>query len=144
MTYKPYIVTFACVFIGMSIVLGIIRLVFPNFSITGVSVTIPFFSALVAAEKFVKLQRRIPNETEKLALTHKSFIVVLIYNFVIAAIGYLLWMQISVSKSLPFGLTILIVMIVFLGMQYLMMRWAYGGLIAKRAPKILARLDTKS
>ena len=133
-----YLLMFVLCFIGVTILISIIGSFFST-SMTGMIAIIPFVSAMTAGGRFLKVENRLPTVVERKKLTNGSFFIVIGINLLILALVSLNGLFGVVSGSSNASTVMMIVggllLFIFL-IIYLMIRWAYGGLLTKQASKM--------
>ena len=136
-----YLVIFVLGYIGISILVGLIGLLFST-SMSAMTVLVPFLAASFAGERFLKIEKRLPSDTERSMLTNASFLIFAGINILLIGLAALLGVF---GETKGLGSTIFIIIggfLVFIFLiAYLMIRWAYGSLLNKRADKF-AKNDT--
>lgn len=135
-----YHVIFTSALIGLTVILGVINSFLDSGGLTGVSAVTPFLAATFAAHSFLNRERKIPNAAEKNKLILTQLFIFLALNALILA---LVFFSGVLGEILPDGtggstlLTIIGVVFAILALiNYFLMRWAYGGLLRKRAEKL--------
>ena len=127
-----YHVTFGISLIVIMIILAIVGMVLRSGSTVGVSSVSPFLAATVVAGRFLKRERRIPTPTEKNKLVWGGMLIFFMFNAILLAI--------LLYGIGPEGSMLLIIIGLFFAatalLNFFLMRWAYGGLLAKRAKKL--------
>lgn len=104
---------------------------------TGVSLITPFFAAMIAGEQFLLKEKKVPNGEEKRSLVLGGLGIFLMINalfLLLAAFGDIAERAGVTSKD--FMLIFAGMMIFALIINYFLMRWAYGGMLKKRAEKL--------
>ncbi len=143
---RHYYIVFGAIYIGLTLFLSVLNM-FLKLPMAGMSIVVPCLSAWLTAMRFVKLERRAPNEAEHKALTFGSFGIFLLLN-VILTVGAVLVLGsqgVSVSELSSLmggGLALIIIAVVVLVMFlsiFFGIWWAYGRSIRKLAPKIIER-----
>lgn len=115
--------------------MAILKTVFGESGLTGVSVLAPFLATLFTGEHFLKRERRCPNGTERTELVWGGIIIFFCFNL----LGFVVFWTVggrlpnNTSAVLIFGISNSVVVAVI---NYFMMCWAYGGLLDKRAKKL--------
>ena len=133
-----YTVYYGLIYVGITILFAIIAS-FISSAGSSATVLVPFISAMVVGQIFVKSEKRAPNNQERNKLTGLSFAVFIVINagllFLASAVGVFGGAGVEMSSTI---LGILAVVFIGLGLVvFFMMRWAYGGLARKYAVKLL-------
>ena len=110
-------------------------------SVTGLTLITPFIAAVVASDRFVGVERRAPSEDERKRLTFGNLGIFLLFNALLllglVSSGGLQVMlaelDVPVSTFMIIFMSILTAAMV---LNYLLIRWAYGGLSHKRADRL--------
>ena len=134
-----YTVYFGLVYVGLTILFGIIAS-FISSAGSSATVIVPFISAMVVGQIFVKSEKRAPNNQERNRLTGLSFAVFIVINAALLGLAKALGVFGGLFSGGESGtlLSIFAVLVVVLGLiVFFMMRWAYGGLAQKHAVKLL-------
>lgn len=135
-----YYLIFGAVYIGIAILYAIVQMVL-KVNMGGLGIVIPFLSAMITAQRFVKIEQRAPSDDERNQLALISLAIFVIINI---AVGFLAFGAMPADMKTLFtdskALGLMAAFIVFaLGIAYFMMRWAYGGLIRKQVDQLLKK-----
>lgn len=132
-----YIGVFVLFFFGVSFLLGIIQYVF-DFRVSGMSAAIPMLSAMMAGTSFLKHENRMLRRGERSQLTNLSFLVTVLINVFVIWLAYATGalaelmpgdkVDFNKVKGLIIGVTILVVILIYIGI-----RLGYGSLLKGQA-----------
>ena len=147
-TNKPmghYLFIFGAAYIGITILMSVIG-AFISSNMTAMTILAPFFSAIFAGERFLKVEQRLPSTDERHKLTNSSFLIFAVINLVLIGLAALVGAFGDAGESLSGGTLVMIfggVFAVMLLIVYFMIRWAYcGRALDKRAEKLIKQDTT--
>ncbi|MEO0412923.1 MAG: ABZJ_00895 family protein [Pseudomonadota bacterium] len=118
---------------------------FDGLSLNGVSFVIPFIAATFTAGQFLKKAERLPTQAEKESAVRAQFWgwAALSLGLAIVGLAIIAWLDAAVLSFLAdplfAGITALVLAVLF-GLQWLMIRYAWGGQMRRMAKKM--KLDT--
>ena len=126
--------------VGFTAILAFLNM-YLDISASGPSLITPFIAAMFASDRFVTSERRAPSEDERKRLTFGNLGIFLLFNALLllglVSSGGLQVMlaelDVPVSTFMIIFMSILTAAMV---LNYLLIRWAYGGLSHKRADRL--------
>ena len=131
-----YFAWFAFGLLAFYILMAVLRQ-FLSSNLIGVSLIGPFFVSSGLAERFLSKEKRVPTNEERRSLVMGGLGIFLFINtgllLLAFAGGALSDIGVDLNTLLAISLSVLMSALV---LNYLLMRWAYGGLLRKRAKKL--------
>ncbi|MEM8799965.1 MAG: ABZJ_00895 family protein [Pseudomonadota bacterium] len=132
-------------FVGVALVAQIAIVIIGFFvpsttSLGGVSFIVPFLAALFTSGQFLKKESRLPTEEEKKAAVKTQLVAWIVFSIVLAIFSIAAIVpgatgdEQSLLSPLVWGI-VAIFLAVVLVLQWLMIRWAWGGQMRKMAKK---------
>ena len=126
--------------VAATVLIGCVRAYF-NVSVTGVLLITPFLAATVASDRFVIREQRVPSEDERKRLTFGHLAIFILINALVL-LGFVSGGGLDIVLS-QMNATIETFMAIFMSflmaalvLNYLLIRWSYGGIARKRAQKL--------
>lgn len=131
---------FTAALVAAMILLAIIRVMF-NFNASGVGLITPFIAATIASDRFVQRERRAPTEDERKRLTFGNLGIFLSINaLVLLGLVTSGGLQVLLAETkVPMNTFMILFMSILAAamvMNFLLIRWVYGGIAKKRAAKL--------
>lgn len=116
-------------------------------NLNGFAIIAPFFAGLIVVDRFISRERRAPSSQEQHQLTMGGLGIALFANalFVLAFATSGGVDQLSEQLKVPVQTLMIIffsILAASLVLNYLLLRWAYGGIARKRAEKLGLSLPT--
>jgi len=135
-----YHLWFVAGLIGIIVLFAVVRAAF-NISLSGPSAISPFLAAMVASDRFVAREQRVPSDEERKRLTAGNLGIFILINALIllglvAGGGLEIIVEEIGGTANSFVAIFLSLFAAMIVLNYLLIRWAYGGLARKRAEKL--------
>lgn len=141
MTRKSIFWQFIAVGILAQIALFILGAFFPNMTLSGVSFVIPFIAATFTAGQFLKKANRMPTPAEKVGAVKDQFWGWVALSLLLAIVGVAIIASLDVSvlaflADPVFAGVMAVILAGLFGLQWLMIRYAWGGQMRRMAKKM--------
>lgn len=138
-SFMSYHVTFFLVLLGIDILIAVLRMVWDVGGLSGVSMAAPFIASTFVADRFIRAERRAPDNEEAGRLVLGGLLCYLGLNLIFMLLALVGLSGQAEANTAPLGF-VFFGLILFLGIgaaiAYFMMRWSYRGLARKRALKL--------
>lgn len=133
---RRYKVVFGLSLIAFMVAVALINAFIREGSAVGIMAVLPFLAAIVTGNYFLEHEKMLPSTLEKRRLIRDGLIIFVFLNLMPLAFLFLVVTEQvgRIGAKITIMLAVPISLIVFL--NYFLMRWAYGGLLQKRAKKL--------
>lgn len=134
-TYLSYYVRFGLILVVLYVIIAVVRVFFSADGVTGFAFVLPGLTAQFVSEAFIKKQKRVPTDRESAQLSRGCLLVAVLVNVPFSLIGFLAGDFGQGLSSMAWAI-VGALLLVWLVVNYLLIRWAFGSVAKKRADKL--------
>lgn len=137
---RPYLTTFALALVILSLILALADIWLGRGGMNGVKFILPFLASMFAVESFLKKERRLPGKSEKSRLVWISLGLYVAVELAFTLFSVLTGgLEEAANAAVDTQMLVIVIVGILLFVclaNFFLMRWAYGGLLEKRAARL--------